>query len=340
MLAAQLVGPRRVELGEVAKPACGDGQVLVKVRYTAVCGTDIATYREAKVALPRIPGHEITGVVAQTGRGVTRFETGDRVVIHPVCACGRCKLCNEGKSYLCAAGGLLGRESDGGLAEYVVADEPDVFPIPEGVSFAEATQIQTLSTVYHSQQRLRVEPGKGLMVVGMGVTGFLHVQLARASGAIPVIAVSRSPWKLELARELGADEAISTEEPDAQDRIKEATGGQGPEAVIEAVGVPSTVAFSIESVAPGGRVLLYGSGHQPLTGFDPYLIYFKEINLIGSRAAGRADWPPVLNLVRSGRINLKPLITHVLPLAEVARAFSMMDEQAAGVIRIAVEMPE
>lgn len=341
MLAAQLVASRMIEINEVDKPSCGMDSILIKVKFTAICGTDLNIYRNASnVDLPRTLGHEITGIVVDKGENVTRVEIGDRVVVDPVYSCGQCQLCSEGKSSLCAKGGLLGRESDGGFAEYIAVSKANAFKITDALSFAEATQIQTLSTVYHSQKRLHVEPGKSIMIVGMGVAGLLHVQLARASGATPIVAVDIFQSKLDLAKKLGADVAIKVPDDNAVDKIRNATRGRGPDAVIEAVGIPSTVSLSMESVAPGGKVLMFGIGHQPLTGWDPYAIYFKEINIVGTRAASRIDWQPSIDLVENGSINLKPLITHQLPLQEAQKAFTLMDEGDEGLIRVAVEMPE
>jgi len=336
MLAALLVGPRKIQLEDIEKPSCGQRTMLLGMKAAAICGTDLQIYRNANVTLPRIPGHETTGVVVDKGEDVTKFGIGDRVVLDAVTFCGRCQFCCAGKEYLCPTGGLRGRDIDGGFAEYLVVDEGDAFRLADTLSYTEATQIQTLSTVYHAQKRLHLEPGQSVLVVGLGVTGFLHVQLAKVSGATPIVVVDPFPWKLELAKELGADVAIRVPDDRAVARIREATRGHGPDAVIEAVGIPSTVALSIEAVAPGGKVLMFGIGHDPLTGFDPYLIYYKEINIIGTRAASRADWQPAINLVESGNIALKPLITHQLPLQEAQKAFALMDEGAPGLIRVVV----
>jgi L-iditol 2-dehydrogenase len=339
LLAAKLVGQRKIELRDTKVPAFDPDSVLVKVKYTAICGTDMHIYREAKVNLPRIMGHEITGIIHDKGQKVTGVDIGDRVVVNPVYSCGKCLLCQEGKEYLCHQGGLRGRDADGGFAEYIAVKESDVFKIPDGIELAEATQIQTLSTVYHGQKRLQIKPGKCVMIVGMGITGFLHLQMAKASGATPIIAVINSKWKTELAKRLGADEVISIQDGNAAEKIKNATGMLGPDLVIEAVGIPSMVALSVESVASGGKVLLFGTGNQPLTGVNPYLLYYKEVDLINSRAASRIDWPPAINLVKSGQINLKPLVTHVIPLREIQNAFVMVDGRTSEVIRAVIEMP-
>jgi len=153
---------------------------------------------------------------------------------------------------------------------------------------------------------------------------------------MPIVAVDPFPWKLELARQLGADLGICVSDESASEQIREATRGKGPDAVIEAVGIPSTVALAIETVGRGGKVLMFGSGHNPLTGFDPFLIYYKEILMIGTRSASKADWPPTIHLVETGRIGLKPLVTHRVALQDIKKGFSLMDDGIEGVIRVVV----
>ena len=337
MLAAPVVGPRKIQLKEVENPSCGPRFILVGVKATGICGSDLKFYRTNEdVTVPRILGHEISGVVADKGEEVTRFDIGDRVVVNPMYSCGMCQLCYEGRDSICPAGGLMGRDVDGGFAEYMAVDEQYAFKLPDSLPYAEATQIQTLTTVYHGQKRLQIEPGKSALVIGLGATGFLHAQLAKASGATPLVVLDPFPWKLELAKELGADVAIRTSAKNVIAQIRDATRGYGPDAVIEAVGIPSTVALSVEAVAPGGKVLLFGNSHDPLSGFDSFTIYFKEINLIGTRASNKGDWQPVINLVESGKITLKPLITHQLAFQDVKKGFALMDEGAPGLIRAVV----
>lgn len=338
MLAAPVVGPRQIQLKEVKNPSFGPRSLLVAVKATGICGSDLKYYRTNEdVTVPRILGHEISGVIADKGKDVTKFAIGERIIPGAeVGHCGMCQSCFEGKGYLCLAGGLRGRDVDGGFAEYIVVDEGDAFKLPDSIPDTEATQIQTLSTVYHGQKRLQLQAGESALVIGLGATGLLHVQLAKASGATPLVVLDPFPWKLELAKELGADTAIRASDNKVIAQIRNATRGHGPDAVIEAVGIPSTVALSIEAVAPGGKVLLYGNSHKPYTGFDPYLIYFKEINLIGTRSSDKGDYQPVINLVESGKITLKPLITHKLAFKDVKKGFALMDEGAPELIRAVV----
>jgi 2-desacetyl-2-hydroxyethyl bacteriochlorophyllide A dehydrogenase len=287
-------------------------------------------------ALPIVMGHETTATVMDKGKAVNKFEIGERVVVQPAFSCGKCQLCAEGRDNICLAGGMMGRDRQGGFAEYIVVNAENAFRLPDPIGYVEGTQIQTLATVYHSQKRLQLSPGQSVLVIGLGATGLLHVQLAKASGATPVIGLDVSPPKLEMAMKLGADLTIRLPDENVLTRIREATRGKGPDAVIEAVGVASTVALGVDAVAPGGKVLLFGSGHEPLTGFDPFLLYYKEIHMIGTRAAGRADWQPCIDLVESGRIELKPLVTHQMAFQDIKKAFAIMDEGPPELVRVAV----
>lgn len=338
MLAAFLVGPRQIQLKDIKKPNCGPSKILLSMKATAICGSDIKQYRAPKgEALPLVMGHEATGTVIEKGQDVKKFEVGDRVVVQPSLFCSTCLLCSEGRDNICLKGDMIGgHRAQGGFAEYLAVDEENAFRLPSNIGYIEGTQIQTLATVYHSQRRLQLKPGQGVLVIGLGATGLLHVQLARASGATPIIGVDLSPKKVALAKELGADISFCLPDDSALIKIKNATRGDGPQTVIEAVGIASTVALSIESVAPGGKVLMFGSGSDPLTGFDPFLIYYKEISIIGTRSASKADWQPSIDLVESGHVILKSLITHQVALKDVKKAFALMDEGAPGLIRIAV----
>jgi L-iditol 2-dehydrogenase len=338
MLAAILAGPRNIQLEEVEDPQWGPHTMLLRIKATSICGSDLKRYRSTdNKTFPRvILGHEMTGEIIDKGEDVTQFGIGDRVVVQPAISCGKCQLCQGGRDNICPAGGMRGTIAPGGFAEYIVIDESEAYRLPDSIDYSEGTQIQTLATVYHSQKRLQLEAGQSVLIIGLGATGLLHTQLAKATGAMPIVVVDPFPWKLKLAKQLGADVAIRVSDESALDQIREATGGKGPDAVIEAVGIPSTVALAIETVSRGGKVLMFGSGHSPLTGFDPFLIYTKEILMIGTRSASRADWLPSIQLVETERIGLKPLVTHRVALQDIKKGFALMDDGIEGVIRVVV----
>src|SRR3984957_10955114 len=205
MKAMVLSAPNELALGEVARPAIGEGQVLVRVTYSGICGTDYKIYSGAiPVRYPRIMGHEMIGEVVEAGESAT-VRPGDRVIVDPELYCGACFHCRIGQTHLCPNGILVGRDADGGFAEYVAAPASHVFRLPDSIDSRTAPLIQVLTTCLHAQRQVKIFPAESVVVFGLGVTGQLHVQLAKARGASPVIGVTRSAGKRELAEDLGAD---------------------------------------------------------------------------------------------------------------------------------------
>ncbi len=323
MKAMVLSAPNELALGEVARPAIGPGQVLVRVMYSGICGTDYKIYSGAiPVRYPRIMGHEMIGEVVEAGAGAI-VRPGDRAIIDPELYCGTCFHCRIGQTHLCPKGLLLGRDANGGFAEYVVAPATHVFPLPESIDNQTAPLIQVLTTCLHAQRQITIFPGEAVAVLGLGVTGQLHVQLAKARGASPVIGITRSAEKRELALRLGADLAFAGGE-EAIRRVREATEGRGADVVIECTGMLPVLADGIHMARSGGRLLLFGiitakQGELPF-----YDLYFKELALINARVAKSEDYPNSIALVQRGMVRLEPLVSHVMPLGELKAAIGML----------------
>lgn len=337
-LAAVLQAPRRLELVARPTPVARRGEAVVRIAATAVCHTDLEIYtgRHPGVRLPVVMGHEATGVVEAVGDGVVRVQPGQAVLLNPIIACGACDSCARGHGNLCRNAGLFGREMDGSLAEHVVLPESYLYPLPAHVPLAAATLIETLATVRHAQERARIAPGESVVVLGQGVAGLLHTQLAKLSGACPVVAVSRSPWKLELARRRHADRVVNSTHEDAIAAVREATGGRGADVVIDAAGDPALIAPAIEMLAPGGRLVVYGISHRPVPDFTTFPLYFKELTLYGSRALTPGDFAPAIDLVASGAVDVDGFITASYPLERVAAAFEEYERSADSVLRLVI----
>lgn len=308
MKAAVLYGPFDLRIEEVEKPKVSFGEVLLEVKATGIRGTDVGIYAGLKkVGYPRIIGHEFAGKVSKVGEGVTRVKVGDRVVSDTVFSCGKCYLCQKGRRNLCVNGGIYGREKDGSYAEYIVVPDSACFKLPDNIAYEEATLLEMLATVYRGQKRVRINPGETVFVIGLGLAGFLHLQLARVHGADPVIVSEVIPWKLNLATKLGAKFTINPSQENASQRIIELTSGRGAQVVIDAVGIPVTVKLTLEAVQPGGRVLLFGITTKKVDGFDASPFYFKEIEVIGTRGLIGEEFEPIIKLVSSGAIDLRSL---------------------------------
>ncbi len=310
-------------------------QVLVRVTNTGICGTDLKIYDGAiPVAYPRIMGHEICGVIAAAGD--QRLPHGTRIIVDPAIFCGECFCCRAGDTSLCAYGGLLGRDSHGGFAEYVAVPRTHVFALPEAISSRHAPLIQVATTCVHGQRRLNMSPGQSVLVMGLGVSGQLHVQLAKARGAHPVIGVSRSAWKRRLAEELGADFTLESG-PEAERAVLDATQGRGADVVIESTGKLSAVASAIRIARPGGQVLLFGIITESAGALPFYQLYFKQLTVVNSRAARSVDFLETIGLVASGAVNIDRLVTHVVPLKELGRALALLESESEQCMKVVLE---
>jgi 2-desacetyl-2-hydroxyethyl bacteriochlorophyllide A dehydrogenase len=335
-----LRGPRDLTPGDVAQPQAGSG-VLVRVSHSGICGTDYKIYSGAiPVRYPRVMGHEMTGEVvdAAGADGPAALRPGERVVIDPQLYCGACFHCRIGQTHLCPKGILIGRDVNGGFAEFVAAPASHVFRLPDSIDSQTAPLIQVLTTCLHAQQQIAIRPGEAVVVFGLGVTGQLHVQLAKAAGARPVIGITRSADKRALAETLGADLTMAGDEA-AADRVREATDGRGADVVIETTGMMPSVASAVRMSRSGGRILLFGIITATEGALPFYDLYFKELSLIGARVARSEDYPAAIALVERGDVRLQPLVSNVMPLEDLDAAVAMLGSDSGTRMKIILDHP-
>jgi L-iditol 2-dehydrogenase len=335
MKAMVLRAPRNLGLEEVEKPRAGPGQVLVRVTSSGICGTDLKIYEGAiTVRHPLIMGHEMSGEVIEAGDGT--FRPGQRVVIDPAINCGACFNCRLGQGNLCPSGALLGRDANGGFAEYLVVPRSHVFPLPDSVDDRAAPLIQVVTVCVHAQRFVDTFPGQSVVVVGLGVTGQLHVELAKAWGAAPVIGITRSAWKRKLAEQLGADITLPSGADTARS-VADATGGRGADIVIECTGKLPAISDAITMARLGGTLILFGVTTAMEGKLPFYQLYFKELKIVNPRAATGEDFPPSIDLVARGVLKLDPLITHVLSFTELRKALGMLESDEDQRMKIILE---
>jgi 2-desacetyl-2-hydroxyethyl bacteriochlorophyllide A dehydrogenase len=339
MRTAVLDAPRRFGIVGRPKPAAGAGEVVVRIAATAVCHTDLAIYtgEHPGVRYPVVMGHESTGVIDAVGDGVAGLQPGQPIIINPIISCGHCDSCRRGAGHLCRNAGLFGREVDGSMGEYVNLAARYVHPLPATLPLANATLIETLATVRHSQERLGLKAGESVVVIGQGTTGLLHTRLAVLAGANPVIAVSHTRWKLDMASRMGAHHAIDTGAEKAVGEVMRLTGGSGADVVIDTAGGASTFMAAIDMLRPGGRLAPYAISHECCTSFTTFPMYFKEISIIGSRALTDADMAPSIDLVTSGRIDVSDFVSATYPLSRTADAFEEYERNPGKVLRIVID---
>jgi 2-desacetyl-2-hydroxyethyl bacteriochlorophyllide A dehydrogenase len=328
MLAAIVTAPDQVDVVTIPPPGPGD-YAVVAVDLVGLCGTDSSILRgKIPVAYPRILGHEVIGHVVRPGPRGDPAE-GTRVLVNPSIACGRCTQCRVDLAQLCPHGALMGRDSDGGFTEQVAVDENQLMPVPDDLSRSAASLLQVLGTCVHAHSHLRgLLPGQTAVVVGLGVSGFLLLQLLRASG-LRVVGVTRSAWKRALGEQLGAVTVVPPE--DARRAVDELTGGAGVDVAVEAVGTVGTFAQAIDLAGLGAQVLLFGTiGGNPKAELPFYQLYYKELTILNPRAARHRDYQRAIALATNGMVNLSPLWTHSFPLERAAEAFDALanDPQA------------
>jgi L-iditol 2-dehydrogenase len=326
--AAVVVGPGELAVRTAPGLDPRDGDVVVRVLASSVCGTDVSILKGGiPVEAGRVLGHEGAGVVVAGG---TRhgLEEGLPVVVDPAIACGRCRLCAAGHQNLCLHGGLLGRDSDGLFTDQASVPGTNLYPLPDGFDITLAPLLQVIATVVRAQDAIRVDPGSVAVVVGLGFTGQLHAQLLRHRGA-RVLGVGRTPQKRELAARLACE---WTAHPDEAAEALAALTPDGAPLVVEAAGTIPALRTAIGLVGPAGTILCYGtytdrSGELPF-----YDLYYKEIDLISTRASRPRDMRATLALAAAGAFDLPPLVSDRLSLDRAPEALELSKKGALKVL--------
>ena len=318
---------RPLEVTELPDPTPGPGEVLVRVAACGLCHTDlhymdhgVQTFKPPPIVL----GHEAAGTVATLGPGAAGWKPGDRVLVPSVWACGRCRFCRMGRENLCASLVMPGNHVDGAFAEFVVAPAKELVRVPASIALERACVIaDAISTPYHAvKHRGKVRPGDTVAVVGCGGIGLNVVQCAALAGAT-VIAVDLSDDRLEVARKLGATHTINPKTTERVDKeVRKLTDG-GVDVAFEAVGTPKTIDLAFNLIRKGGRLVVIGFASEPVT-INAGKVMFYELEIVGSLGCGGGEYPEIVALVESGRIDLATVVSGALPLAEINAGFDRM----------------
>lgn len=329
----------KIEMKEVPLPVIGDDEVLLKVRAAGVCVTDLHVYKGEFLygRPPHILGHEICGEVAETGRNVTGFKKGQRVAVETSIGCGYCALCKSGNSHLCKQTQEIGTTPHfGGYAQYVKAPAKNLFPVPDGVTDEEVAILESINCPAGALMRWGVRAGETVVVYGVGPAGLAFIQTAKALGAGKVIAVARNRKRLERSLKFGADVIICSSEEDVLAKIRELTDGEGPGLICEATGAPEIIEESCEVARNGGKIILYGLPFEKAQiHFPVKTIIMKQLDVHGA-LGNPLSWEPLLNLIASGRINLKDMVTHTYSLDRIADAFALLEDKKEDPIKAIV----
>ncbi|RLI06545.1 hypothetical protein DRO24_04805 [Candidatus Bathyarchaeota archaeon] len=339
MKAARFYGPNtplRVE--EVPIPEVGPKDVLVKVRASGICGSDLHALHGAfpEMPVPVTMGHECAGIVEEVGEEVTTLSEGDRVCMDYVVSCGYCEYCSRGNNNLCDSLLTVGFELDGSFAEYVCLPEKQFLKLPKNIPFDEGAILGcAVVTPYHALRVAEVRAGDHVAIYGAGGVGIHAVQLARIFGASKLIVVEVSEYKLKTASELGADETVNALEEDPVKRIKEETSGKGCDVVLVFTGSRKAVEQALRSVKKGGRVVLVGYCREPVS-LDAMEFMSNEIQLRSSIEHNRWELARVIELRALGKIDLSKSITHRVSLDQVNRGLEILEKKIGDPLRVVV----
>lgn len=333
MKAAVFTGIDHIEVRDVPKPCPGENEVLLKVEACAVCGSDIRIFHHGndRVRVPQIMGHEIAGQVVEVGDKVTKLKIGDRVAVGADIPCGQCPACESGHGNNCEQNFAMGYQFAGGFAEYCLLNEMvmhygPVHIIPDHVPYEEAALAEPLGCVINGLEMVNIHLGDTVAIIGAGPIGMLMVAVAKLWGATRIIVIDKNRRRAENALTFGADDNICADGDDPVEKVMKMTGGKGADVVLTANTVASTHLQAIDMAGHRARVNLFGGVAVGTTiPLDPNKIHYKEMAVMGSHGSTPRQHKMALDLIASGKIDMKKYITHHFPLDEIKTAFDVTE---------------
>lgn len=323
------------EMVDVPVPEIGPDEVLIKVRATSICGTDVHIYQwdpwaAAHVATPITVGHELTGIVVDRGANVVEPEVGRLVSVESHIIDNTCNWCRTGQGHLCPATQILGVHRDGAYAEYIAVPAQNAWPDPEDMPLSIASLQENFGNAVHTASVVQMG-GKKVLVTGAGPVGVMAMMTAKALGARAVYATDISDYRLDLATKVGADLVVNAATTDVEEAILEETAGDGVDILLEMSGAPTALDSGFHLLKPGGEAALLGLTSGPIEfDFDDNVI-FKGATVYG--VVGRRLWQTwfeMRGLIRSGSVDLAPIVTHRFALDDYDEAFALMESGRCG----------
>jgi threonine dehydrogenase-like Zn-dependent dehydrogenase len=333
MKAFRIEAPGVAGVVDVPEPVSNQGEVLLRVSMVGMCGTDLNTFRgrNQMVRFPRIPGHEVAAVVVD---GAGELAAGAEVTILPYTSCGLCPACLRGRGNSCEHNQTLGVQRDGAMTEYISVPREKLYPA--NLSLKELCLVEPLTVGFHAAARGRVAAADAVAVFGCGGVGLGAIASAAFRGA-ETIAIDMDDAKLEIARKAGAKHLIHAKSENLHARLKEITGGRGPDVIIEAIGLPETFRAAVDEVAFTGRVVYIGYAKEPVE-YETRLFVQKELDIVGSRNAQPEDFREVIRMLESGGFPVGDAVSAVVPMEEAGRVLQEWSDNPARFTKIMVQV--
>lgn len=325
-------GIKQLQVVEAPIPSIGRDEILLKVKYCTICGTDLRIYnfghRKVQPEDQRVLGHEFVGEIVAVGEGVTGWQPGTKVVVAPNYGCGQCHLCVQGWRQLCKDTQAFGITLDGGFQEYMRITSPaiqqgNIFEIPAGVSYEEAVLTEPLSCAYNCYETVNTRAGDIAVVIGAGPIGLMHVQLAKLCGAKEVILSEPVEERLLSGKDFGADVLVNPLKEDLGKIVEDRTAGRGADVVITACSIPEVQQQALEIAAVGGRVNFFGGlpKGKDVVPLVTNLIHYKQLVVTGNTGSNNEQFRRSLELIAAKRVDVKNLLGPIYPLENIKEAF-------------------
>jgi 2-desacetyl-2-hydroxyethyl bacteriochlorophyllide A dehydrogenase len=336
---AVITGPGKIEFQDRILREPATDEVVIKVKAAAICGSDLHLYRgrHPSAQLPSAVGHEIAGDVYAVGKNVKQFCEGDRVTIEPLIACGKCEFCLRGQYHLCAQISFQYRKGQGGFAPYFIVQEDRAYKLPDNVAYAEGALVEPLSVALHAVKKSGIRLGQTSAIFGAGAIGLLVLMLAQHASGSKIFISDVRPSRLRKASELGAWRVIDSRQEDAVQVILEQTQQMGVDHAFEAVGLETTLIQTLNIVKKGGVVTLLGIFEELQATIPVNLFIQRELTLSGSQGYNW-DFPDSLKLLERGMVDLKPLISHRLPLERLSSGFEILSAPDSEAIKVLIDV--
>jgi L-iditol 2-dehydrogenase len=346
MKAAVIKKPGLIEVEEVSTPQPKQGEVLLKVEACALCGTDQRVLTGEKKVDVSIVGHEITGRVAEVGQGVKKIKQRERYIVQTVIGCGVCPMCKIHRENLCENSfKAIGYQFNGGFAEYMImpkagVDQGCLIPVPEDLPAEVGTLIEPLSCCVNGMSYIPMEKCEHVLVFGGGIIGVLNGLVARARGAKCVTIMDVSQERLDLHKKLGLpfDNIVNSKENNPEEWVREHTGGRGVDAVVVAASVKALVGLGFKLLKKGGHLSIFAGmpKSDPVEPIDLNLIHYNEYNVHGATSSAISEYMTARDLIISGKINGKKLVTHTFKLDDFNEAFDTQQDPSKGALKVVI----
>jgi 2-desacetyl-2-hydroxyethyl bacteriochlorophyllide A dehydrogenase len=337
MQAAVFRGAAEIEVTDVPQPELEADEVLIRVGYCGICGSDLEAFQTGMYEPGLIIGHEFSGTIAALGPKAIGWQIGDRVVVSDALPCGECVPCRQGRLDACASLTMIGVTHDGGMAEYTKIAARALHRLPDNVTLRRGALVEPLSVALHGVRRSRLKAGDDVLIMGAGPIGLLTLQCARLAGARKVIVSEVDPVRAALADRLGATVVLNPTRDNLSVALADLTSGLGPEVIYICTGAPAPFREAVSLARKGGQIFVLGVCVEPVE-MDFMTVVLSDLCIEGS-LAGRAEVPAAIDFIAQGRVEVDALISHEIALVDVvARGFTPLSTSSSGAIKILVRL--